>query len=137
MPDAQGVYLANADLVICCITVFGSIVVAAFTYWKIQRLKFFETYFSEKAKVYSEFLNVLSRSIARPQDADVESLVAIGLRAKLYCSEEAYNSLNEVLTTFLNLSNGNGDLVEFGIQYEKVVLVFREDMQNCRKFKFD
>ena len=136
MPEAQ-VNLVNVDLIICCITVLGSIVVAAFTYWNVQRLKFFETYFSEKAKAYGEFLNALSHSVERPQNVDVESLIAIGLKAKLYCSEHAYNAITDILTSFLNMANGNGcDLTEFGIQYEKAVLVFREDLQNCRKFKF-
>ncbi len=131
----------NIDLLICCITVLGTVAVTAYTYFQAKKLKFFETIFNEKVKAYSEFLETMSNAIENCGIDNIRNIIAAQLKVKLYCSKKAYPEITKVVNSFLDLEipdnpNAN-DLVSFGLEFEKAVTVFRDDLKNCRRFKFD
>ena len=133
----------NTDLIICGVTVAGSILcslgVAGWTYCKAKRLKFYETFFAEKVKAYSEFIDAVSNEIQGDDPNGIKKVVAAQMKAKLYCSGKAFQKVEEVKHAFMCMENPDDpmDLISFGAVYDDAVMVFREDMHNCRKFVFE
>lgn len=129
----------NTDLVVCGLTIMGSLAVAGRTYRQTKRIKFFETFFAEKVKAYSEFLDVISNEMQGTDPDGIKRVVAAQMKLKLYCSAKALPEVEKVKDAFMRMEipDSPEDLVSFGAVYDHAVSVFREDMHACRKFEFE
>lgn len=129
----------NTDLIICGLTILGSLIVAGATYCTTKLLKFYETFFAEKVKAYSEFLDVVSNEIQGDDPNGIKRVVAAQMKVKLYCSAKAFSEVTRVVNAFMDFEGRNDqkDLNSFGAVYDDAVIVFREDIHRCRKFKFE
>lgn len=129
----------NTDLVVCGLTIIGSLVVTCVTYCHTKKLKFYETFFTEKVKAYSEFLDVVSNEINGDSPDGIKRVIAAQMKAKLYCSKKAFQEVEKVKNAFMNMEDPDNptDLNAFGVVYDNAVETFRKDMHNCRKFKFE
>lgn len=129
----------NTDLVVCGLTIIGSLIAACVTYSHTKRLKFYETFFAEKVKAYSEFLDTVSMEIRGNNPDGLKRIIAAQMKLKLYCSDKARDEVTRVFNAFMRMEDPSDpmDLNAFGAVYDDAVKTFREDVHSCRKFKFE
>lgn len=127
--------LLNKDLVVCCLTLLGSFAVAAFTYYKTKKLKFFDVYFDQKAKAYNDFIRAAAESLESGSNNAVELFRAL-YTAKMYCSKRATRELDSVARIVVR-SDAEYDPKLFREAIERAIEIMRDDMQKCRKYKFE
>ena len=123
------------------ISLAGVIIVALYTQYKAKKIKFFEVYFSRKADAYEALLKVID-SVSPHDIADLKRLTSEMSCAVLYCSDKNLRAvkafINYVSDSYLAQIQGeNLDISEYLNAKEALLSVFREEIQNCRKFKFD
>lgn len=129
----------NTDLVVCGLTIVGSLIATCVTYCHTKKLKFYETFFAEKVKAYSEFIDVVSMEIRGNNPDGLKRVIAAQMKVKLYCSDRARAEVTKVHDAFMHMEDPDDptELANFGAVYDDAVNVFREDVHSCRKFKFE
>ncbi len=108
------------------------------TYLKTKKLKFFDAYFEKKTKAYSDYIKIIISVVNQEGKYSVMDLEAALYVAKLYCSEEAYSRLDEVIHKAWGDidSDVDSDSNKLLTALNETILIFRQDIQKCRKYKF-
>ena len=83
---------ANIDIIVCCITVLGSIAIACYTAQKTVKLKFFDAYFSEKVNAYNAYLESLFNFYSKKSIPYADVALSLA-KASLFCSSENIKTL--------------------------------------------
>lgn len=136
------------DNITAGITVIGSIFVVCITYYKTKQLKFFEAFFDKKTKAYELFFKAAlgDFQICFKENNGLDYAISVAL---LYCPEKGKETLkefNNLLIQIENIGRSNEVITEefseelicsYHKQKNAVLDILREDIQNCRKFKFN
>ena len=120
----------NSEAFPAIITVLGSVITVSITYYKIEKMKLFETYFSNKARTYEDFWNAASRYNSFQTEENKVHLRTAVYCLGLYSSPRVFNSIIKLTDKLLN------DIVDPESYVLEVMDLMREDLNNCKKYKF-
>ncbi len=118
------------DIIAAIIAGLSSLIVGCITFYKTQRLRFFDVYFNRKSEAYSEYIRAAIHYIETNEG--FESVYFNFHVAKMYCSKEALKELDELSKIIVRK-----DIKEFVVTLDKATEIFRKDLQSCRKHKFE
>lgn len=110
-----------------------SLIVCCVTYYKTKRLHFFDVYFEMKAKAYADYISAVVRF--SNSEENVESAFSAFQIAKMYCSDDALKSLKTVMGSASKRDKDG--LLPFVSTLDEAIQIFRTDMQECRRYKFE
>ncbi len=129
----------NMDLIVCCITVLGSVVVASYTAHKTAKLKFFDAYFSKKVDAYNEYLESLFNFYGK-KDIPYSDVSLSLAKASLFCSTENIQTLVKLDSACKEyLLKKNPDLHDeeiFNFIMDASLDLIRYDIHSCKELKF-
>lgn len=118
--------LLNANIIAAIIAVIGSCMTVSFTYYKTQKLKLFDTYFSAKSKSYEAFWKSASIYFEFPSQENRSnlrySLYCIGL----YSSNEVFDEISELTTALFSKS------MNVGTYADRTMEIMYTDLVKCR-----
>lgn len=143
----------NSEIVISCITVFGSVLVvvsgAVISNWHSKRIKFFEIYFNKKADAYERYLAVIEAGMLLH---NFEGFAEASTTVQLYCPEELLPNILEFTTvgvaldevvaaveannTDENIRRHDEAVSRYKQKRADLVLLLRDDIERTRRFKF-
>lgn len=129
------------NILICCLTVLGSLIVAFYAQYKTTKLKFFEIFYNNKISAYNSLFHSLStiqvRGIADTQ-IHIQLLEAI-YQVSLYSSQEATEAAAKLATIveYIDWKNfSQNDIDMLSQTFEESLSIFKEDIERCKRFKF-
>lgn len=113
-------------------TIIAAIITVGVTYYKTKKLKLFDLYFTNKVNSYRDFFNCLSEYFElRTQDSLIKLRSSLYYLA-LFSTDEIY----EFSVHLIDILIGSNDLDN----YIKTIIVItqkmRDDLDNCKKYKF-
>lgn len=125
----------DSNILAVCITGLGSIIVAAITYYKTKKLKFFDVYFNKKTDAYEQFIKSVINYMGDDHDGGYKMVEDLYI-AKLYCSQNAFDQLQELVTvsTWAKKKNDFKNVDEI---VDQSMVIFREDIKSCRDYNFE
>lgn len=129
------------NILICCLTVLGSLIVAFYAQYKTTRLKFFEVFYSNKISAYNSLFHSLS-TIQAKGSADIQEqiqLLEAVYQVSLYSSQEAQEAAANLATIveYIDWKNFSQNDIEILSQtFGESLSVFKEDIERCKRFKF-
>lgn len=129
------------NILICCLTVLGSLIVAFYAQYKTTKLKFFEIFYNNKISAYNSLFHSLStiqvRGIADTQ-IHIQLLEAI-YQVSLYSSPEATEAAAKLATIveYIDWKNfSQNDIDMLSQTFGESLSVFKEDIERCKRFRF-
>lgn len=125
----------NSDWLICAITLLGSFITAAITYYLTKRLKSYELYFDKKTKAYEFYLNTAFEFVTNDQITITNLLKAFYL-ASLYCTEDSLPDVQSILSAASKFRDKEISAEDFLLIAADTIYLFRKDMKACNKNKF-
>ncbi len=130
---------ANIDIIVCCITVLGSIAIACYTAQKTVKLKFFDAYFSEKVNAYNAYLESIFNFYSKKSISHADVALSLA-KASLFCSSENIKTLIQLDSACKEyLLKKHPDIHDeelFNFIMNASLDLIRLDIQSCRQFKF-
>lgn len=127
------------------ITAVVSFAIAAYSYYKTKKLKFYEIYFSKKTEAYEQFF----KCVLAVEEPVAEDIMTATARALLYCNTNLLPMLKKfsqdtIKAHSLYTLRSADALSEYKKLAENIVLdknkiidAMRKDLKDCRKHKFD
>jgi len=117
----------TADILCAMITVLGSVLTISITYYKTQKMKQFEIFFSCKARVYENFWvavsNYFDHRTIEAKDALRCAVHCIGL----YSSPETFHQVLGLVSEMLNTPSDISDYII------KISSLMRNDLDKTKK----
>lgn len=125
---------------------FGSILGSLFANRAAKKRQFFEAYFKMRAEANEELMESLyqysiSMTINRFEVDDDEfdrisqSVLSALAKAQLYCSDDALKDIKQWYARIQKLTNRDA-MPDFSCALTNTLRLLREDMKNCREYKF-
>ena len=129
------------NILICCLTVFSSLIVAFYAQYKTTKLKFFEVFYNNKISAYNSLFHTLS-TIQVKGTADIQDhiqLLEAVYQVSLYSSQEAKEASAKLATVveYIDWRNfSQKDIDQLYRTFEESLFVFKKDIEQCKRFKF-
>ena len=111
------------------ITVIGSVLTVSITYYKTQKLKQFEVFFSYKTRSYEKFWDAVSEYYSNPCEEKKLVLRSALHSVSLYSPEETFNEISSLVAVLLQ---GSSDIAD---HIDKISILMRKDLNQSQKGK--
>ena len=118
------------NILICCLTVFSSLIVAFYAQYKTTKLKFFEVFYNNKISAYNSLFHSLS-TIQVKGTADIQDhiqLLEAVYQVSLYSSQEAKEASAKLATVveYIDWRNfSQKDIDQLYRTFEESLFVFK------------
>ena len=129
------------EIIVVSISSVFAVLIAAIAYIQAKRLMFFETFFKRKADTFEEFITAIG-SIPRSDD-ELYALSAITRKVTLYCFEDHKQPILDLLDLMIKAYQFRTDegipedlQHDFRETRKNVIILHRNEIQSCRKWKF-
>lgn len=119
----------NVVIISALVSALASITVVCITYFNSQKLKLFDSYFSNKVRTYENYWVCASNYIKSRSQDDFSILRAASYSVGMFASDKLFIEI-DLLT---NMIFQGAKLSE---QTSKVINLMREDLDKCKNGKF-
>lgn len=119
------------SLLTAIIAAAAVIVTALITQYQTKRLTYFQTYFSEKMRVYSEFWTAVSAYEAHQTVENRIALMAKLHEVALFAPEDIYHKTLAAANKLAEEKVMDGETVM------NLVEAMRQDLERCKKMRFN
>ena len=123
-----GIYL-TADFLCAIITVLGSVVTVSYTYYKTQKMKRFDVFFSHKASAYENFWIAMANYIDHKTEENTKNLYCAVQRAGLYSSKDTFNQISKLSALLMKNSGDISDCIT------ETAMLMRKDLNRAKNGK--
>ena len=128
VPSILSTYF-TADTLCTMITVIGSVITVSVTYFKTQKMKQFDVFFSHKTRAYEDFWIAMSTFYDRQDEETRRALRCAVHRIGLYASDETFSQITILATSMIKGSTNIGD------QISEISVLMRKDLNKTKRGK--
>lgn len=121
------------DIIICAITILGSILTAALTFYLTRRLKNHEIYFNKKSEAYEDYIET-AIAFAHSSDYDIDDVLTSFYIASMYCDEDMLKDVQGLITAATQFKDNEISAEKYLIAIADIEYRFRDDLKRCTKY---
>ena len=119
----------TADTLCTMITVIGSVLTVSITYYKTQKMKQFDVFFSRKTLAYENFWSAVSSYFDNKTEENKHALRCAVHCVGLYSSEKTYSQICKLVSMLFTSSSDISDCVT------EISMLMRSDIDKTKKGK--
>ena len=117
------------DTLCTFVTVIGSVITVSITYFKTQKMKQFDIFFSRKADAYESFWTAMSNYYDHQTEENRRALRYAVHRIGLYASEDIFSQISKLSTLLLK---GSRDISDYIVE---ISTLMRKDLKSTKRGK--
>lgn len=117
------------DTLCTFVTVIGSVITVSYTYYKTQKMKRFDVFFSHKASAYENFWIAMANYIDHKTEENTKNLYCAVQRAGLYSSKDTFNQISKLSALLMKNSGDISDCIT------ETAMLMRKDLNRAKNGK--